>query len=187
MAELLTRMFTDPAQQNQRGRGRRGGGATQRTVPLIISDDATNTLIVRAQQHDFEQIKEMAAKLDVPGDDGAGGIRLIEVAQGIDVEDMAQRIEELIREGERALRDMDRNYKRKNVAIIADSRTSLLMVAGAPSQFDRVEKIVRQLEKMKPPGPSSFLVIGTGSMRASEVIKMLDQLTGKEDQKRRRR
>ncbi|MCH8913499.1 MAG: hypothetical protein IIA33_08040, partial [Planctomycetes bacterium] len=72
LADLLTQIFTVPAQQMQRGR--RGG--TQKIVPLILSDDASNTLIVRAQQLDFDQIEDMVAELDIESEDGPSNTRI---------------------------------------------------------------------------------------------------------------
>ena len=58
MADLLTRVFTEPAKTN------RGRGSTQKQIPIILADDATNTLIVRAQEKDYREIADMVSDLD---------------------------------------------------------------------------------------------------------------------------
>ena len=156
-------------------------------VPLIISDDATNTLIVRAQQHDFDQIEKMVAQLDRDTGERLPGMRIITLAEGMDVEAMADKIELLIREGERHKKSENRNYKPKNVSIMAHARTSSLIVSGASAQFPEVERIVRELEGKGPVGPTSIRVIKVRSIRSGDVIKVLDQLIEQRNQSRGRR
>jgi len=183
LADLLTQVFTEPARQLQRGR--RGG--TQKIVPLIISDDASNTLIVRAQQLDFDQIKDMVAKLDIAGDDGPSSTRIITVAQGTDVQSFARDLERLIRDGERARKEQNRNYKPKNVSIMADIRTNTLIVSGASSQFDEVERIAKTLESMKPGGTTNIRVVRLKNIRSGDVKKVLDKLIESRNQSSRGR
>ena len=175
MADLLSQIFTDPA----RTRGRRGGrgGGTQKVPPLILADDGTNSLIVRAHELEFNQIKKMVADLDIEdATSGISGVRLITVAQGMDVVELASMLERNIRDGERFIKAGNRNYKPKNVAIAADSRTNTLIVSGASSQFERVEEIVRSLEKLKPTGPQNIRIVRTGKVKAGDVKKVLDKL-----------
>ncbi|MFQ6048529.1 MAG: secretin N-terminal domain-containing protein, partial [Phycisphaerae bacterium] len=95
LAETLTRIFTEPARQ--RARGRR---ATAEMVPVIVADELTNSLIVRAGSSDFLQIRKMAEQLDTQEAAGLAGVKVIQVAEGIDVRNLAQEIERTINQGE---------------------------------------------------------------------------------------
>lgn len=174
-ADVLTQVFTEHAP------GRGGRGSEQRMVPLILADEQSKSLIVRAEAADFEGIKKMAAEMDVEGAEaGPGGVRIISVAKGMDVVDTATKIEKLINDGEKARQSRDKNYKPRNVSIESDLRTNSLIVAGAAGQFEEVELIVRKLAEMKPPGPSAIRMIRFNNIKAPEVQKVLDQLLEKQ-------
>jgi type II secretory pathway component GspD/PulD (secretin) len=170
LADLLNQVFGESANRGGRRRG------SQRQTPVIIADDATNTLIVRAQEKDFQEIQKMVTDLDVENETGPGGLRIIQVAQGINVTDLAQIVEQTIRQGEDYKKQQDRNYRPKYVAIGSDPRTSALLVSGAPAMFDEVEKTIRALEKMKPAGPANVRMIKLGNMSADEIKAVLDQI-----------
>jgi len=181
LADLLTRIFTDAAKQQGRGRG-----GDQRQIPIIMSDDASNSLIVRAQEKDFNEISEMVTELDIPDADGPSNVRIIQVAQGVDVSDLSRTIEDTIRQGERFKKQANKSYKPAFVAIGADVRTNSLIVAGSSSQFEEVEKLVRTLEKMKPTGPTSIRVVNIKNIKSSELKKVLDQMLEQRQQSNNR-
>ncbi|MCH8878772.1 MAG: hypothetical protein IID34_02685 [Planctomycetes bacterium] len=183
LADLLTQIFTVPAQQMQRGR--RGG--TQKIVPLIIPDDASNTLIVRAQQLEFDQIEDMVAELDIESEDGPSNTRIISVAEGMDVDSMASELERLINNGERERARSNRNYKPKNVSIMAHARSRSLVVSGASAQFDEVERIVRALEKEGAAGPREIRIIRFDHIRSGDAKRVLDQIIEQRNKSRGRR
>jgi len=184
VADLLTQVFTDSVEPR---RSNRRGGGTQKIVPLIISDDASNTLIVRAAELDFNQIKKMVAELDIESDDGPTRTRIIAVAEGMDVDSLASEVERLINRGEDIARENNHNYKRKKVSIMADARSRSLVVSGAASQFDEVERIVRALEEKGPSGPTSIRVVRIRNIRSGDVKKVLDQLIEERNQSSRGR
>ena len=100
-------------------------------------------------------------------------------------------LEQTIRQGENYKRQNDRNYKPSFVSIGADTRTNSLIVSGSPSQFDKVEEIVRKLEGMKPTGPSTVRVINLKNIKSSDLKRVLDQMIENRNQssnsRRRRR
>ncbi|MCZ6652593.1 MAG: hypothetical protein O7D91_06135, partial [Planctomycetota bacterium] len=183
LADLLTQVFTGPAEKE--ARGRRGG--TQKIIPLIMADDATNTLIVRAAELDFGQIKKMVAELDNESDDELSNTRIIAVAEGMDVDSMASELERLINNGERDRVKSNRNYKPKNVSIMAHARSRSLVVSGAAAQFDEVERIVRALEKEGAAGPREIRIIRFDHIRSGDAKKVLDEIIEQRNKSRGRR
>ncbi|UCF88899.1 MAG: hypothetical protein JSV70_01195, partial [bacterium] len=117
--------------------------------------------------------------------------RIIQVAQGVDVNELARTLEQTIRDGENFKKQVDRNYKPAMVAIGSDTRTNSLIVAGSSVQFEEVEKMVRTLEKMRPTGPSSVRVVNLKNVKSSDLIKVLDEIVEQREQRssrgRRRR
>jgi type II secretory pathway component GspD/PulD (secretin) len=177
-ADLLTEVFTKPIEQEIRQQSSgRGPGSQSRTVPLIMADEATKSLIVRAQEKDYQEIKRMVDDLDKEdAEPMASGMKIIRVGEGVDVQELARMLENTIQEGERAKQQQNKAYQPKSVAIGADERTGTLLVSGSPVMFDEVESIVNQLKEMKPAGKASVRIINLGGMKPDEVKAVLDKL-----------
>ncbi len=180
LSELLTQIFTEPARQSggRGGRGGRGGGSTgQKLIPIILPDDNSNSLIVRASEKDFQEIVKMVEELDVENEDGGPlGLRILQVAQGLDVVDLANELSQTIKDGEDNKKKLDKDYKPKYVAIGSDARTNTLLVTGSMAQFHEVEQLVRQLETIKPTGTSSVRVVKLDNTSAEQIKTVLDQV-----------
>lgn len=168
LALTLKQVFTDPAQQ-------RRGRTSPEMVPVIIADERSNSLVVRARPADYNLIKQMVANMDTDTMGGAGAIRVIAVADGIDVESLATQIEKTMNEGQRQI-SQQTGTKPLQVSIGADRRTNALMVSGAPALFPEVEKLVAQLEKMKPPGGTGILIVPLRNVRPDDVKRVIDQM-----------
>ena len=180
MADLLTQVFTEPARQAGRGRGRggRGGGqSTQRMVPIILADENSASLIVRASEKDFQEIIKMVEELDVENDEGGPlGLRILQVAQGLNVVELAGELSRTIKDGEDNKKKLDKNYKPKYIAIGSDDRTNTLLVTGSMAQFTEVERLVRELEGIKPTGSKNIRMIKTKNINADQMRTILDQV-----------
>ncbi len=181
VADLLTKVFTEPAQQAGGGRG-----APQRMVPTIVADDAGNALVVRAQELDYNEIAKMVASIDTEDEDGASNVRIIQVTEGVDVESLSRTIEDVIRQGEEFNARANRNYKPRLVSVGYDARTSTLLVSGSKSQFDQVEELVHKLESIQPAGKQNIRVINFKNIRSADVKKVLDQMLEDRSQSQRR-
>ena len=168
LAQTLTKLFTDPAKE--RSKGSKGGAM----VPMILAEEATNALVVRAQDADYERIATLVSSLDKEGVTNLATMKIIPVAEGINVTELAATIEEIIKKGEAAKAKQIPGYKQALVAVGADTRTNSLILAGSPAQFPEVEKLVRTLEEMKPAGPSKVRIISVENIDPSEVKRIID-------------
>ncbi len=168
LAQALTQMFTDPA--------RRRRGVSEEMVPIILPDETTNSLLVRARPPDFKLIEKMAKDLDSEDAPGLAGLKVIQVAEGIDVRDLAREIESTINTGEQHRVRQQPGARPQLVSIGADERTNAIIVAGAPAQFAEVEKLVKELEGLKPTGPTRVRILPLRNIDPQEVQRVLDQL-----------
>ncbi len=168
LATTLTRIFTDPAKS---GRGRRN----TEMIPLIMANEATNSLVVRARVNDFTLIEDMARQLDTEAT-GLAGVDIIAVQRGVDVTSLARQLEQTINRGESYLQRTQPGYLARQVAIGVDPRSSALIVAGPPEMFERVRQTVTELQTIKPPGGGqTAMVIPVKNIRAQDVARVLDQ------------
>jgi type II secretory pathway component GspD/PulD (secretin) len=170
MAMTLSQIFTEPAQQMAR---RRRGSAAQQMVPLILSDESTKTLIVRARKSDFNLIEQMAKQLD--REDFGGVVKIIPVPQTMDVVELAEQVERAVNEGERNLAARS-GRRASQIAVISDERTSSLIVSGPSELFGQAEQIVKQLQEIRPPGAPAMRIIQLKNIDAQEISQVLDQM-----------
>jgi len=160
-------MYGDP-------RGRSPGRGED--VPVIVSDDMSKTLLVYAPPMVFNKIEALVAKLDTPDTGVASGVKIIPVQSGINVSDLAATLDSLLAESSRYAAEA-LGIPRKQVAITADVRTNTIIVAGAPSQFAEVERIVRSLESMGPVGGEKTIIIKTDNISADDLKRLIEQMT----------
>ena len=178
LAAMLEQIFTEPARQQ--ARGRRGRTAEQ-MIPLIIPDENTGSLIVRARKTDFNMIEQMAKTLD--REDVGGVYRLIPVPPTMDVVELATKVETLVNESEQA-RAAKTGKRPSRVAITYDDRTSTLIVAGAPEQFAQVERLVQDLQKIKPAGAPAMRLIQLKNLQADDLRQVLDEMMERSNRRR---
>lgn len=179
LAATLTEIFTKPAE-------RRSGGRTgQDAVPLIMGDEGTNSLVVRARPQDFTLIEEMVKRLDTKPE-GLTGLEVITVSRGVDVAALARQIEETIRRGESAKQRTQKGYTPREVAVGYDERASALIVSGAPEMFDTVRKLVTELDQKRgDAGGRRALVVPVKTKSAQDIQRVLDQFIEAQTGKRR--
>jgi len=183
LAATLTRMFSEPAQKAARGQK----GSQQ--VPIILSDDATNTLVVKARLVDFNNIKETAAKLDTERI-GPSGMEVIQVNKGTDVKALAREIETTINQGEQIKLRQQPGYRPGAVAIGADERSPALYVTGSPELFPMVKNLVEKLQSSRPTTAYTARVIPVRNIPAQDmkrvIQQLLDQQQGRQGQRQPR-
>ncbi|UCG31788.1 MAG: hypothetical protein JSU68_08970, partial [Phycisphaerales bacterium] len=167
IAETLTRMFT--------GQGGRGRGAAE--APVIEGMAGTNTLLVKARPADMSQIRAIVASLDTEEmAEAVSKVEIIQVAQGIDIEDLAASIERAINEAERRRVQGQRGATANEITIETDARTNTLLLTATPAQVKQVRELVSTLETMKPLGPSRILIRKPAHRSATEIKQVLDEL-----------
>ncbi|GMU23449.1 MAG: hypothetical protein AMXMBFR13_35270 [Phycisphaerae bacterium] len=168
LAETLTRMFTETARQN------RSRSSSPDMVPLILADEASNSLVVRARQVDYNLIAGMAEQLDV--EVTSSGYRIVVVDPGIDAWSLAEEVENVINEGERAKARQQRGYQAGQVEIRVDPRGGAMIVGGSPSLFDTAEKMVEDLTRIRPGRTSGAVVVPVRNLTPQDVKRILDQV-----------
>jgi len=166
LAQTLTQMFTDPAKATR-------GRTSPDSVPLIVAEEASGSLLVRARAVDYALIEDMVKTLDVPSEDGQ--IRVLRVSRGRDVAAMAKMIQDTVNNGELAKQQLQKSYRAGRVSIGYDERVPALIVAGTPDLFKQVEALVNQLDGMNTNGSPQTIIIRTKSDPA-KMKTILDQV-----------
>jgi type II secretion system protein D len=113
-----------------------GSGRTLRSV-RIVGDDASNTLIVRADDGEFEQIRTLAQSLQDEGGRTGVRVRVLPVAS-----QSAPRLAETIRQafGPTAA---ERN---EQLTVAADRRGNALLVGSSEALFEQIAAVVAELD-----------------------------------------
>jgi type II secretory pathway component GspD/PulD (secretin) len=169
LASTLQEMFAE-----QRG-GRRG-----RTPPVIKPNDAIGALIVRASPTDFTAIQAIIEQLDTEEAALQKNFRIVQVTVGVNVEDMADKVQEAINEGARAQAGKRRGGDVPSVRIIPDRKTQTLIVSGAPELFGEAEEMIRAMEKLGPAGGQGFKVIRLANTPAEDIERLIALLKGEQ-------
>lgn len=169
LADTLNKVFNDPNIAKSKGSSYR--------PPIIVPEEATKSIIVRAKASDFNMIRKMAENLDgqMEGDTGAG-VRVLSVPVGRDLEELARNIEQRINDAERNRQQLQRDYKPSLVSIGADVRSSALIVAGSRGKFEEVRAIVEELVAMGPAGGTQRTVVKLKSLSPQEAKQLLEQI-----------
>ncbi len=170
IAGTLNRVFNDP------GRVDKSKGASYK-APVIVPEDATNSLIVRATASDFAQIKGMIESLDEElKDDSGGAVRILPVPSGRGVDELAKLIEAQLNDAENNKKLLVKDYKPSLVKIGADNRANALLVSGSKAKFEEAERLVRELVAMAPLGGTTRRVINLKSMTPQQAKQLLEQI-----------
>ncbi len=156
----------------------KGGGKRDRVQPVIVSNDLMNSLIIRAAPADIAAIEAIVSKLDTEEAASVTPFKIIKVASGINVEELADLLETSVNEGIKAAAPKGKGRSEvATVSIQADKRTSTLVVAGNQSYFNDIEEMVSAYERLGPTG-ETIKIIQLGSTPANEVMALIDQLKG---------
>jgi len=169
----------------QRRGGRSGRGSSGAMPPVIVANDATNSLMVRANAADFNAIERLVAQLD-DEEFSPEDIRIVQVAPGINVQDMAIMLEESFNASAPRGGGRRGGTQRAQLIITPDTRTNSVMLAGAPGLFDKVEATIRKYEEMSPKGGQVTRIIRTKNIDVNEVEGVLQDITEDNSSKRGR-
>ncbi len=141
VAQILTRAFGD-----QRGgaAGRRGGATTTPNSVVIEADASSRTLMVRADENTFAQIRELAMQLDETSS-AATGVYILPLANG-NAGDVAVMVRDLHEQMARATP----GATAEPLAVTVDQRANALLLATTRPVYEKVSQWVAQVEQMKP-------------------------------------
>lgn len=173
IADTLNKVFNDPNVTKTKGKSY--------VPPNIVAQDTTNSLIIRAKTNEFNLIKKMAESLDSEvSDEEGGGVRLLQVATGQNVEDLAVLLEMSINKSETNRQGVNKEYKPRMVSIGADPRANVLLVSGTKSQYDQVQALVNRMVAMGPAGGMSRRVIKLqGQLTPAQAKQIIEQMQNK--------
>ena len=147
--------------------------------PVINGNDAINAIIVRAEPTDLSAIESVIQSLDTEAAADNPNFRLVKVQSGINVNDLAVKVERSVNDGARAQSSGGgRGRSSSSITVTPDQRTGSIIIAGTPTLFDEAEKLVRALEKMGPSGGRVTKIIPIVNIGMDDVQKLINQLTG---------
>lgn len=135
------------ADQRQKIAERLGEMAKERESILLIEDIRTNSLIIAANDANFQEIEDLVKKLDGTEDDWLGQIKIINLPDNLTAPDIADKIGELWQR--RAKLRQEGGLPADEPVIVSDSRTNSLVIASNMEDFEAIQKLVDQLGQQK--------------------------------------
>lgn len=156
----------------------RAGGAPGPRSVVIVGDDTSNALIIRAEEADVAQIRALAEVLQQQGDRARAAVRVIPVRHV-----PAVRLQRTLAS------TFSQTARQRNevLAIEVDRTSNSLVVASTGPLFEEIEKVVRELDgamemhgggvRFGPGAPgSSIFIIDVQNNSPDEVRRQLEQL-----------
>ena len=131
---------------------------------------------MRAGASDFAAITGMIEQLDTE-EERPPNFKLIQVAQGVNVTDLAGKIEQTINDSARS-QAAGRGRNVPSITLTPDPRTNALLLAGSPALFRETEDLIRQMEQLAPPGGIGIRMISLKNVHAEEVLRLIERLKG---------
>lgn len=156
--------------------GRPAGRRGLRSV-AIVADDASNALIVRADDEEFAQIKALADAIQQEGMLARVQVRVLQLHRQSSVR-LATTIQRTFAAGAQ--------QNKEPLAVEAERKSNSLVIASSKRIYDEIEKVVRELDGEVPQdgeqGPESALgrpgqglfIIDVNNTSPDEVRRMLE-------------
>jgi type II secretion system protein D len=148
--------------------------------PLVLTDPRTSSLLVTANPEDLKSIEDLVNKLAATPENPAVGIHLISVGTNVRAELIAPRVQRLMADRLQSLGPAATPSDR--VTIEADLAGNNLIVAANDENLAIVQSFVTELIEAELSGAGGGggreveMILCTGSMRAAEIIEMLQDL-----------
>ncbi len=158
VATALQRLYDDRAKIASSGRGRR----EQSRRVSIIGDRNSNTILVAANDDDYDEIKHLVTQFDSPQAAQALEFRVFELKHA-KAEEIESTVQQLVNDltynqqpfffffGSRFGGSQDQ-ANRDSVAVRADQRLNALIVTGKGDKFALVESLIEVLDAPPPEG-----------------------------------
>ena len=174
----LTKMFVEGASKN-RGRGR--GSSTSTITPVIIANDTSNSLIVRASPSDFSLIEKLAMSLDEEEKDPLSRIKLIQIPNTFDVATLAVTVEDTLRNAMPKGSSSGRGRGRTSTDISVEpiDVSNSLLLAGDPKLLKMGEGIIDQILSKGPAGGKQRIVVPINNVDPEEMKRAIDEMLDK--------
>lgn len=145
--------------------GRRGSGG--RKTVLITSDKTSNTIIVRAEDEQFEQIEALAKALEETSDREGITVRVLPLTQAL-----ATRVSGAIAQTFQATaKEMD-----EPLSIQVDATANSLVIASSARLYEQISEVVKQLDALGPGGGRQIYVVPLENIAPAEMKRILETL-----------
>lgn len=131
-AESLARLFSELHPVHNGDKGAAVGAA-------VSADPRTNTLIVKADDATRQEIRKLAAELDLPS--GIGGNTHVVHLQNADAESLVEVLENTLKQAAD-----DGKKSTSKVSVTADPETNSLIVTASKADFRAIEQVIRELD-----------------------------------------
>ncbi len=175
----LSQIFVENASRG--GRNNRRGSSGSSMPPVIVANDVTNSLIVRANPGDFAQIERLAHELDSEEAEGER-VKLIQLSSAFRADDIASTLEATLaaamqprgqsgRGGRRGGRG-GRNSGSLSVEPISSSNS--LLIAGDAKELELAEVIVAQIQQQGPAGGKKTLILTPDKMDPEDFKRVIE-------------
>ncbi len=140
---------------------------------VITADDRSNQLVVAAGADSFDVIRSLVADLDKPELLEESGVEVVPVAKA-NIDRLAAAVGQIL----------DRRYaelspevaKRVKPLVIADPRTSSLLVAGGPEDAALVRQLAERLDQIPSNPAIGVHVLPLAAARAEAIAPRIQQL-----------
>ncbi len=172
----LSQLFVENA--NRGGRNNRRGGGGSSMTPVIVANDVTNSLIVRANPGDFAQIERLAHQLDSEEAEGER-VKLIQLSSAFRAADIASTLEATLaaamqprgRSGGSGRRT-SRNSG--NISVEPISSSNSLLIAGDAKELELAAVIVAQIQQQGPAGGKKTLILTPDKMDPEDFKRVIE-------------
>ena len=154
----------------------RGGRNQPSTV--IVANERLNIILVRGSPTEVAAIQSLVAGMDTEELGEQKKFEVIKVAEGINIETLAEMIETTVNEAAAAEAGNRRGGTVHSITVVSDRRTRALIVSGSPPLFDDAVELAATLEKLSPAGGEVVRIISIVNTPKDEVIRMIEQLRG---------
>jgi type II secretory pathway component GspD/PulD (secretin) len=155
------------------------GGGKNYSPPVIVADEMGNAIIVRASPMDLAAIQGVIEKLDTEDKAGKSAVRIVQIAPGINVEDLADKVEQSINESAKVRTGggAGRGSQTPSILAMPDKRTNSITLAGSTMLFDEAESMIKALEKMGPSGGQSTIIVPATNLKTDDIKRLIEQMT----------
>lgn len=155
-----------------------GRGKTGQAPPSITANEAINALIVRSTPADVEAIRSLVATLDSENVALAPRFKVIQVSPGLNVTDLAEKVELTINEIGKSQAGAGRSGQPvPSIAITPDTRTGSLIVSGSSELFAEAEQLAKTMEEKGPRGETVLRVVPVSNVSLEEIQAIVDRVT----------
>ncbi len=171
-AQRLSTMIQRLMDQRLQSLQRLGTSTLERERVLVMADVRSNSLIVLAKDDNFEEIIDLATKLDTTKD-VAGDIRMIALDKtqanviAPKIQQLWQRRMQLIQQGG-GVRDMP--------VIVTDERSNSLIVASSKEDYEAIQTLVKTIEAAPLTPIADIRIVKLENSDSSVLARTLQQL-----------